>query len=644
MEQQNLLQEKEQNRHIYVYDIETLASCFTYTAYNVDTFEVVQYVIHKHRNELPELLDHLSKCKGQIGFNNQNFDYPIIHYILSFSRDRDAEDAIACIYRRVQEIIENQNTSVFGSAIRIKDVKIPQLDLFRLWHYNNRARSTSLKSLEISMNYPNVLDMPIDHSKLDIEIGDIPDILDYNLNDVMATYAFYLRSTGKIELRKSIEAKYGIKCTNYSDSRIGEELILTLYSRATGLDPWDVKKMRSPRESINLKDCVFDYVQFRTPELKKVLTDITDKTITQTKGSIKYSKVFRGFKYVYGTGGIHGCIKPGLYESDKDWIIIDADVASLYPNIAIKNGLFIEHLGPEFIEVYDQGIVQQRLKAKAAGDMTISDALKLAANTVYGKSNEETSFLYDPLYTMKTTINGQLLLTMLCEDLVLAIPELIMLQVNTDGVTVKILRSSKEAYDKVCVEWEKKTKLTLEYAEYAKMAIRDVNNYIAISTKGKVKSKGAFEVDKVVGSEPAYHKDNSFRIVPLAIQEFFEKGIPVEQTIKNHENIYDFCGRQKFVGQDYGVTHTLDYKNGNAYDRVDKQQKNTRYYISKKGSTFIKHYVGGDTETIHRGYQVQIFNKYVEKDMKDYNINYDFYIKQAYREIDSIIDKQLNLF
>jgi len=106
--------------------------------------------------------------------------------------------------------------------------------------------------------------------------------------------------------------------------------------------------------------------------------------------------------------------------------------------------------------------------------MTLSDGFKLSLNSVYGKSNDIYSFLYDPLYTMKTTLNGQLLLTMLCEDLTLAIPDLQMLQVNTDGITMKIRRNAIAKYHNTCKKWENKTKLSLEYVEYSKMIIRDV--------------------------------------------------------------------------------------------------------------------------------------------------------------------------
>ncbi len=278
------------------------------------------------------------------------------------------------------------------------------------------------------------------------------------------------------------------------------------------------------------------------------------------------------------------------------------------------------------------------MQAKKAGNMVLSDGFKLAANSVYGKSNDVNSFLYDPKFTMQITLNGQLLLTMLAEMLVNCIPDITVLQVNTDGITVKIPKNQTVYYSEICTTWEKITKLNLEFAEYSKMVIRDVNNYLAIDVKGKVKYKGAFEVDKVVGSEPAYHKDNSFRVIPLAISEYFTKGISVEQTITNHTNIYDFCGRQKFTRDSYGQIHYLDV------DRQvsEKQQKNVRYYISNRGATFYKYYNKGTNEVINKGYQVTIFNDFIKKD--NYDINYNFYIHECYKIIQEVEKKQLSLF
>lgn len=279
-----------------------------------------------------------------------------------------------------------------------------------------------------------------------------------------------------------------------------------------------------------------------------------------------------------------------------------------------------------------------RIEAKKSGNMLLSDALKLSSNSVYGKSNDINSFLYDPKFTMQITLNGQLLLTLLAESLVNNIKDMEVIQVNTDGITVKINRHYIDDYYKICKDWESLTQLTLEYVEYSRMVIGDVNNYLAVTTKDKIKNKGRFEVDKVVGNEPAYHKDNSFRIVPLALQEYFVNGVSIEDTILNHKNIYDFCGRQKFKSDSYGQIHYLKEDQ----QITEKQQKNVRYYISNTGATFIKYYKKGTTEFINKGYQVTIFNKFVESD--NYDIDYNFYIQECKKELNNIENKQLKLF
>lgn len=162
---------------------------------------------------------------------------------------------------------------------------------------------------------------------------------------------------------------------------------------------------------------------------------------------------------------------------------------------------------------------------------------------------------------------------------------------------------------------------------------------MACKSDGKIKYKGRFEIDK------DYHKDNSFKIISLALSDYFFKDIPIERTIKEHTNIYDFCGRQKFKHNSHGETHKLMYdENGQAFDKVQIQQKNTRYYISNPGWNFVKIYAKGTTEQINKGYEVTIFNKYEKKDMKDYNINYQFYINECMKEIRLIKGDQLELF
>jgi len=260
---------------------------------------------------------------------------------------------------------------------------------------------------------------------------------------------------------------------------------------------------------------------------------------------------------------------------------------------------------------------------------------------------------------MSITINGQLLLTMLCEQFA-KISQI--LQINTDGVTIKIHKNNIQKMYDIVKWWEELTKLELEDAHYSKMVIRDVNNYLAIYTNGKVKYKGAFEIDKEMKGELQYHKDHSKRIVPLAISLYFTEGIPVKETILNHllyeedyyngkvknHGVFDFCLAKKTKGGKKGrpkmiARHVID---GNIIEQV--LQKTNRYYISNKGKHFVKKYEDGSESQIEahpqkgRSYKVKIFNEF--KKLDDYNINYNYYIREANKIVDTIVPRMGTLF
>jgi len=149
------------NKITEIYDIETLSNCFTYSAVDRDSDNIVKFVIWKGKNDLYDLLVHLTTVKGMIGFNSINFDYPVMHYIIK-EREKliqmDGDKIAKLIYKKAQSVISQEY-----SAVKETEVLIPQLDLFRVWHYDNKARMTGLKKLEIAMCFPNVQDMPYSH-------------------------------------------------------------------------------------------------------------------------------------------------------------------------------------------------------------------------------------------------------------------------------------------------------------------------------------------------------------------------------------------------------------------------------------------------------------------------------------------------
>lgn len=431
------------------------------------------------------------------------------------------------------------------------------------------------------------------------------------------------------------------------DVPMGEELMLQLYARETNQNPYYLKRNGgTPRDSICLENCIPFWCNIKTKEFNTFLNKIKKTCIKGEKGEFSFSVIFHGFKFDFGIGGAHGSIESGVYKSDDCWIILDLDVSSLYPSIAKSLGLYPEQLGPEFMRMYSQFIekrIAEKHKPKNERDNVLIEGYKLVLNGTYGKSNEEKSFLYDPLYTFKTTIAGQLFISMWAERMVEAVPELVFIQVNTDGITVKIPKEKLELIRQVNNQLTEETSLGIEEAFYSKMCIRDVNNYISVyedSTKENehIKLKGDFEIYK------EYHKDPSMRIVPMAVKDYFVYGIPVEDTIRNHRDIYDFCLRLKTNSKSTPYIEHLDKSGINIVN--DKLDRTTRYYISsgKESGRLYKKFTDGRITGVNIGYSVRVFNKYEEKDWEDYKINYNFYIREANKLKNPLVYKPLNLF
>ena len=320
------------------YDIECLCNLFTYTGYCRQTKEYHQFVIHNSRNDLEIFIKHLFRDKLiMIGYNNEGYDYPLIHHLINHYNEYkflSGYELSQKIYQKSQEIIAME-----FSTVADYNKKIIQIDLFKIHHYDNVAKHCSLKSLEISMNLPNVEDMPFNHDywiKTDEEINQV---LSYNKNDVYATNEFLNITLGntehslykgknKIELRQKIAKQYNLNCLNWNDIKVGTELILKLYCNKFNKDPKYIKKLNTPRPLIYIKDCIPKWCNFKNKEFDKLLNFFNKSKIINgsTKEVINFSLIFHGIKIDYGAGGAHACIKPGVYKSDDEWIILDLDI------------------------------------------------------------------------------------------------------------------------------------------------------------------------------------------------------------------------------------------------------------------------------------------------------------------------------
>lgn len=368
-------------KRVWIYDLETL-SVFTASFIDRDSDEIRKFVIDENVDERNQLFNFLNnEVSGLIGYNCLTFDSQILEYMYKYSH---------CTVQEIREYatVTIQQENRFADVPEWK-LKIPHLDVFKINHFDNKNRATSLKWCEFGMDLPNIIDMPSKGEGSNWT----EQVLHYNLNDVIATKKLYVRTIPMIELRKQLMKLYNINCLNWSNSKIGSELLLKLYCQKTDKDPKEVRKLRTYRPKINVSDIIFDYISFKSKEFNQLLDKIRSIIILSTKKEkkeIELSATYKGFKFDYGKGGIHGSINNKIVESNNEYVIMDLDVSSLYPSIAVVNEMYPEHLGPEFYEVYKNEIVDKRLaeKHKKSKGLEYNNAIiegfKEAANATYG--------------------------------------------------------------------------------------------------------------------------------------------------------------------------------------------------------------------------------------------------------------------
>lgn len=285
----------------WVYDLETYPNIFTFATIFANGKGRRVFEISDRKNDVEDMLAFLRNVKVNnhrlVGFNNVGFDYPVLHYILDKSKKaRDEGKPLvitpAEIYSKVCKMFEAATFSKFGTAIRASDTLIPQVDLFKIHHFDNKARMTSLKVLEFNMRSKNIEDLPFPVGmRLNDAQKDV--LIDYNHHDVMETLKFYHHSMDAIKLRAELTVQFGFDCTNYNDTKIGKELFVNrLEAAKPGIcfrmekqGPRMVRKMQqTKRDSINLGECILPYIKFDRPEFQAIHKWFSEQTITETNG------------------------------------------------------------------------------------------------------------------------------------------------------------------------------------------------------------------------------------------------------------------------------------------------------------------------------------------------------------------------
>lgn len=704
---------------VFVYDIEVFQNIFHCSAINTETKEVHKFEISSRKNQLSELISFFKQVNSPVswndnyttncsidsdkifcGYNNLHYDNPVINYIIEYEHVL-TEKAVLVITNSIFNLsreITNSGENIEKWKRWKYQVWFDSFDILTML-YSNKLR-VGLKEIQVTMQYKNVQEFVCDWSK-PLPIEDFDSMIDYNINDIESTSALLDRCKKDIDLRLAIEDEYGVKVLSKDGVNIGMKILTHKYLEKTGLTWWDIKDLRSPQAYIPLKDVILPFIKYDSPILKSVLDEMKTQVVSPGRKGYEKNFVFGGLRYTVGVGGIHSKNDPEIIIPAEDEMLIDIDVASLYPSMLIEYGFYPKHLGPEFLEVYSQ-IRSERIEAKHNGDKIKDSTLKLALNGLSGNLQNEHNFCYSTFAAMQIRINGQLLLLMLAEKLVELGCRIV--QANTDGLFVLLKKSIYDKVNIVCREWEQLTKLTLEEDRFEAMYQYAINDYIAVkegyakkkhefrdftatmdpktgdhikygatNAKGEtyrnmdeirkdyIKTKGMFITEVLLG------KGLSPKIIPEAIIKYFVDGIPVEDTVKGCTDIKKFLMSEK-TGKQWHV----EYMN-------QEIQRTNRFYASTDGAYLWKwkgigeHYAWNPSELSDMAYWsliqegkdpynpplvpdtkqyqnmltasgVTLLNMFDDKPIEDRKINYRYYLRECYKIIEDLKPRQLSLF
>ena len=622
------------NSVVIVYDIEIFPNVFHCVCKNTETNELSYFEISNRKNQLTELVEFFHyKNVDRIfcGYNNKHYDDVVINYIIDFYAKLDRLP-----YFRVCDSLFNLShaiiTSEEGDISKFKRWKYAKyfysMDLLTML-FSSKLR-VGLKEMQVTMHYKNVEEYDGDFEKY-LPDDSIDEMIAYNINDVESTTELLNRLSGDVQLRLFIEQEYGIDALSMDSVKFGETLLLKKYCEQTKLSEQYVKTLRSPMDYIPLKDVILPFIKYKNPILQDVLKDM--------KSQIVYSKERKGYekkfvlsnvRYSVGVGGLHSLHTPRIFVPDDNEYIGHSDVASMYPSFIIKYKWIPRHLGEEFWKVYSK-VYAERIEAKHSGQKLKNLALKLTLNSVTGKMQQETSWMYDPFSVFKIRINGQLILLMLVDRLLELDCKIV--QVNTDGVMYIAKKANRSLVQEAITEVEQLTQLTFESDDYEAFYQYAINDYFGVE-KGYSQSKDPKLIEKkgMFITDTRLGKGLAPAIIPKAVINYFLTKEPVKDFICRSTDIKDFLMYQR-VDKKFKVFH------GNK-----PVQRINRFYASKSDYYLFKVDSEGNKNNLLTKSGVTILNKLYDKPIEDYKINYQYYIAEANKIIADFVYQQLELF
>jgi hypothetical protein len=455
-----------------------------------------------------------------IGYNSENYDLPILSLALTGANNAQLKEASDRIIQRGLKAWQ------FYDSYNIQRPDwIDHIDLI-----NVKPGEGSLKILGGKMHSRKMQDLPIDPSA-SIGLFDRCLLREYCGNDLQVTRDLWNTFQTQVTLREQMSAEYGVDLRSKSDAQIAEAVMKKLvpFKPELPIIPSGASFYYRPP----------DWIRFQTLDVLSLLAR-NPFTISPSGGidmTPEYANTLVRIgqsAYQMGIGGLHSTENNVAHLATADVTLRDADVGGYYPELILALGIEPAQLKGYFQPIYRRWY-EERTAAKRAGNKKVANSRKIINNGTFGKLGNRYSVFYAPSELIQVTVSGQLCLLMLIEALELN--GISVVSANTDGIVIKAHVSQHALRDEILAWWCKVTTFNLEYNDYALLASRDVNAYLAIKTDGTVKSKGAYAPPEPGASG---WPNPTGGICATAIVEYLTRRTPLEMTICGCTDIREF--------------------------------------------------------------------------------------------------------
>jgi hypothetical protein len=588
---------------IYVFDVEVFKFNWLVVFKNISTGEYT--VIHDDNSAVKEFM---TEDKLLVGFNNKHYDNHILKAILCGADNalvKEINDFIISGRQGFEHWFIKENKAWFDS-FDIRDDMQQGLSLKAIeGHLGLNIEETSV---------PFDIDRPLTKEEMEETIKYCKHDVD-TAEKLVKLRKNYLKCKQMLGEMKGIPARKALYMTNakvtaaYLGARKQEWGDGRVYEYPPNLD-----KDIIPKEVIEFFDTIND-------------TSIPDETLFKTSLTINIGNCPCKFAW----GGVHGSLLCYNEQSTDSRVIQNRDVSSLYPSLIIEYNYLSRNVeSPEFFKQTKD----IRIKAKHEGDTETANTLKLPLNIVSGATEQPYNDLYDPRQARSMRITGQLFLTELAVKLITACKTFKMLNLNTDGIMYSVDKNELPIVDRICKEWEQNSRLELETDNLKAVWIKDVNNLLSVDVKGKIKTVGGYLNHGIVDNKGAWNINNNVVIVKKAIIDYFVKGIPVEKTITECNDILEF---QYIAKASSKYSHCYQIIDGK---KVPVQKVNRVYATKDKryGTLYKVHRETGRHAKIEDLPKHCIIDNRNELNVRD--IDKEHYIQKAHKMISDFLGKE----